>query len=90
MTKIRAALSGTHSLSEELIGKILDYKYGRDTIQPVQELFHEESAGLVLFQESAGFPVVSSGFLGLEDLIRPFTRSLESFKSYHDLGDLPI
>lgn len=90
MTKIRAALSGTHSLSEELIRKILDYKYGRDSITPVKELFHKESAELVLLQESANFPVVSSGFLGLEDLIRPFTRSLDSFKSYHDLGDLPI
>ncbi|MHA2233202.1 MAG: hypothetical protein ACXAB4_12020 [Candidatus Hodarchaeales archaeon] len=90
MTAIRGALSGTHPLSEELVKRILDFKYGRDTIEPVREFFQKELAELVSLQESAGFPIASSGSLGLEDLIRPFTRSLDCFQSYEELGDLPI
>lgn len=90
MTAIRGAISGTHPLSEELVRRILDFKYGRDTIEPVREFFQKELAELVSLQESAGFPIISSGSLGLEDLIRPFTRSLGCFQSYEELGDLPI
>ncbi|MFX0094527.1 MAG: hypothetical protein ACFFBD_22520, partial [Candidatus Hodarchaeota archaeon] len=73
-----------------LIRKILDYKYGRDTLEPVQDLFKHETDQLILLQESTHFSVVSSGFLGLEDLIRPFTRSLECFKSYTNIENLPV
>ncbi|MFW9994331.1 MAG: hypothetical protein ACFFD4_19970 [Candidatus Odinarchaeota archaeon] len=90
MSVIRGALSGTHPLSEELIGKILDYKYNRDTIEPVQQNFLKELNDLISIQQSAEFPVLSSGSLGIEDLIRPFTRCLKCLKSYHEIGDLPL
>ena len=84
-------MSGTHPLSEDLIRKILDFKYGRDLKNPVIELFQKDLDNLISLQKSLDFPVLSSGSLGIEDLIRPFTRSLDCLKqSYENIGDLPI
>lgn len=78
-------------MSEELIRKLLDFKYGRDLKNPVMDLFHEDVESLIALQKSLGFPLLSTGSLGIEDLIRPFTRSLDCFKqSYENIGDLPI
>ena len=90
MSIFRGSISGTHPLSDQLITKIMDHKYGRDTVEPVKELFQNEYKQVVELQKSLGFPNLTSGTLGLEDLIRPFTRSLEALKSYEQLGDLPI
>ncbi|OLS21700.1 MAG: 5-methyltetrahydropteroyltriglutamate--homocysteine methyltransferase [Candidatus Heimdallarchaeota archaeon LC_2] len=90
MTSIRGAVSGTHPFSELLIQSLLDYKYGRAEKSIVQEKFQIELNDLIRLQENLNFPTISTGSFGIEDLIRPFTRSLSSFKSYHDLGDLPI
>ncbi len=47
--------------------------------------------GIISLQEKLGFPMLSSGSLGIEDLIRPFTRSLDCLRqSYETIGDLPI
>ncbi len=91
LTVIRGALAGTHPLSEPLIQKILDFKYGRDLKNPVLGLFQQDLESLINLQQELGFPLISSGSLGIEDLIRPFTRSLECLnRSYQNLGDLPI
>ena len=90
MTELRSVISGTHPLSEEVIQKILDYKYGRDLKQSAQQKFEADLQALISLQEELGFSVFSSGSLGLEDIIRPFTRSLPALKSYENLGDLPI
>ncbi|MHA2097231.1 MAG: hypothetical protein ACW99A_00985 [Candidatus Kariarchaeaceae archaeon] len=90
MIVVRGALAGTHPFSESLIQSILDFKYGRDKKETVQEKFQKGLTELILLQENLGFPNLSVGSFGIEDLIRPFTRSLSSLKSYQDLGDLPI
>ncbi|MHA2172879.1 MAG: hypothetical protein ACXAB7_23705, partial [Candidatus Kariarchaeaceae archaeon] len=91
MTKIRGAISGTYPFGEELILSIMDFKYGRSGKDIVKELFHKELLELINLQEQLGvFPIVSTGSFGIEDLIRPFTRSLSALKSYDQLGDLPI
>ena len=90
MTSVRGAIAGTHPMGEELIQAILDFKYGRADKEPVKTIFQKELKDLIHLQEKLSFPVVSTGSFGIEDLIRPFTRSLESLKSYDELGDLPI
>jgi methionine synthase II (cobalamin-independent) len=90
MTKVRAALSGTYPFSEKLIQKIFDYKYGRDTIEPVKELFKQEVSDLISHQILNKYPIVSTGNLGIKDLIRPFTQELDCLHSYENIGDLPI
>lgn len=90
MTEIRGVISGTHPFSEQLIQQILDYKYGRADKSAVKNLFHKELTDLLSLQKENGFPITSNGSYGVEDLIRPFTRSLESVHSYKELGDLPI
>ena len=90
MTEIRGVLSGTHPFSEQLIQQIIDYKYGRANSSAVKNLFHKELTDLLLLQKEHDFPVTSNGSFGVEDLIRPFTRSLDSVHSYKELNDLPI
>ena len=90
MTEIRGVLSGTHPFSEQLIQQIIDYKYGRADRSAVKNLFHKELTDLLLLQKEYDFPVTSNGSFGVEDLIRPFTRSLDSVHSYKELDDLPI
>ncbi len=91
MPKIRGALSGFHPLGEELIQAILDFKYGRAGKDIVKGLFQKELTALIRLQEDLKeFPVLSTGSFGIEDLIRPFTRSLPALHSYEELGDLPI
>ncbi len=90
MTIVRGSLSGTYPYSEEIIRKIFDFKYGRDSIEPVKVLFEKELNELVARQNANGFPIVSTGNLGIEDLIRPFTQELDCLRSFKNLGDLPI
>ncbi|MHA2251754.1 MAG: hypothetical protein ACXAD7_15425 [Candidatus Kariarchaeaceae archaeon] len=91
MTNIRGSLAGTHPLGEELIQAILDFKYGRAEKDKVKKLFHNELVALIRLQEDLeAFPMISTGNFGIEDLIRPFVRSLRSLRSYDQLGDLPI
>jgi methionine synthase II (cobalamin-independent) len=87
---IRGAVSGTHPLSEELIHRLLDWKYGRNTKKPVEERLSQELNTFIDLQENIGFPIISTGSMGLEDLIRPFTRGLKCLKSYQNIGDIPI
>lgn len=90
MTEIRGVLSGTHPFSERLIQQILDYKYGRADKSAVKDLFHKELIDLISLQKDNNFSITSNGSYGVEDLIRPFTRTLDSVHSYKELGDLPI
>ncbi len=90
MVKVRGAISGNHPLSEQLIQAILDFKYGRNSKDRVKELFQKELSELIQLQEQLGFARVSTGALGIEDVLRPFTRTLGSLKSYEVIGDLPI
>jgi len=90
MSAVQGTVTGTHPLGEPLIQSILDYKYGRAGNQPVIEKFDLELSSFINLQEALGFTHLSSGNLGIEDLIRPFTRSLSALKSYEQLGDLPI
>jgi methionine synthase II (cobalamin-independent) len=89
MTQIYGAISGIHPFSDEAIRKILDYKYKRVDISIVHNLFQSEFKQLEKLQQSLGFPYRSSGLFGLEDLIRPFTRNLETFHQ-NEVADLPI
>ena len=90
MVDIRGALSGTHPFGEDLIQSVLDFKYGRADKEPVKQKFQKELQNLIDYQKNLQFPIVSVGSYGIEDLIRPFTKSLESLKSYQVIGDLPI
>ncbi|MFV2016586.1 MAG: hypothetical protein ACC656_14245, partial [Candidatus Heimdallarchaeota archaeon] len=90
VVSLRGTVSGTHPFSESLIQSLLDYKYGRANKNVVQEKFQKELNELINLQEKLNFATVSTGSFGIEDLIRPFTRSLSSLRSYEQLGDLPI
>ncbi|MHA1969793.1 MAG: hypothetical protein ACW964_18615, partial [Candidatus Hodarchaeales archaeon] len=90
MLSIKGVISGTHPLSEKLIHHLLDFKYGRNTRKPVEDQLAQDLNEFITLQESLGFPIVSTGSMGLEDLIRPFTRSLQCLKSYQNIGDIPI
>ncbi len=90
MMIVRGALSGTYPYSEEIILKIFDFKYGRDGIEPVKNLFEKELKELVARQIANSFPIISAGNLGIEDLIRPFTQELDCLHSFKNIGDLPI
>lgn len=91
MTNVRGSLVGSFPFSELLVQKVLDYKYGRSAVGPVQEQFNTELTDLITLQEESLFPVVTTGSFGVEDLLRPFTTTLETFtNSYQKIGDVPV
>jgi methionine synthase II (cobalamin-independent) len=91
VTRFSSILTGIHPLSESLIRKIFDFKYGR-TPSPdiVKKAFKDDIKDLtkILLQTSA--IAVSTGNLGWWDIFRPFSEELGGLITNKDTKNLPV
>ena len=91
MPQYSSILTGIHPLSESLIKKIFDFKYGR-TSSPthVKEAFENDIKDLIKLLIQI-FPIaVSIGNLGWWDLFRPFSENLKGLIHQENIGNLPV
>jgi methionine synthase II (cobalamin-independent) len=84
-------LTGIHSLSESLIKKIFDFKYGRASSPVhVKSAFEKDIKDLIVLL-SQNFPIaISTGNLGWWDLFRPFSEELQGLTHKGKIGNLPV
>ena len=91
MSQYSSILTGIHPLSESLIKKIFDFKYGRASSPiHVKEAFERDIRDLVTLLSQA-FPIaISTGNLGWWDLLRPFSEELHGLTHRGNIGNLPV
>ena len=91
MPQYSSILTGIHPLSEPLIKRIFDFKYGRaSSPDHVIEAFEKDIDNLTTLLLQT-FPVaVSIGNLGWWDLFRPFSEELQGLTHNGNIGNLPV
>ncbi|MFX0014103.1 MAG: hypothetical protein ACFFB2_06410 [Promethearchaeota archaeon] len=91
MSQYYSILTGIHPLSETLIKRIFDFKYGRaSSPEHVKIAFEKDIKDLITLLSDA-FPIaISIGNLGWWDLFRPFSEKLQGLSRGDGIGDLPV
>ncbi|MHA2408474.1 MAG: hypothetical protein ACXACA_08920 [Candidatus Ranarchaeia archaeon] len=91
MPQYSSILTGIHPLSEPLIKRIFDFKYGRvSSPSHVKEAFKKDIGDLVTLLLQA-FPIaISTGNLGWWDPLRPFSEELQGLTQKGNIGNLPV
>lgn len=91
MTQYSSILTGIHPLSESLIKRIFDFKYGRASSPTlVKEVFKKDIRDLIVLLLQT-FPIaISTGNLGWWDLLRPFSEELQGLTHKGNIGNLPV
>lgn len=91
MPQYYSILTGIHPLSESLIKKIFDFKYGRtSSAVHVKKAFKKDIKDLIKILIQV-FPItVSTGNLGWWDLFRPFSEKLQGLIHQENIGNLPV
>lgn len=77
---IQATTAGIHPRSEELVQATRDFDRGRTDAKHLAEARARDAKALVDVQAKAGFPHVSDGLLGFQDIFRPFAERLKGAK----------
>lgn len=77
---VQATLAGLHPRSEELVQATRDFDRGRADAKQLAEVRRRDAQALVQLQAKAGFPHVSDGLLGFQDIFRPFAERLAGCK----------
>ncbi|MFX0184856.1 MAG: hypothetical protein ACFE95_17370, partial [Candidatus Hodarchaeota archaeon] len=91
MTQYSSILTGIHPLSEHLIKRIFDLKYGRATSPDhVIKAFEEDITDLISILEQTSSEAVSIGNLGWWDIFRPFTVKFHRLVDHNTVGNLPV
>lgn len=91
MPKYSSILTGIHPLSESLIRRIHDFKYGRTSSSDhIIDSFQKDIDNLISLLLKT-FPIaVSTGNLGWFDLFRPFSEGLQGITHKDDITDFPV
>ncbi|UCG02593.1 MAG: hypothetical protein JSW11_01105 [Candidatus Heimdallarchaeota archaeon] len=91
MPQYSTILTGIHPLSESLIKKIFDFKYGRAASPThVRDAFEKDIKDLVTLLLQC-FPIaISTGNLGWWDLLRPFSEELQGLTHKGNIRNLPV
>ncbi len=91
MPQYSSILTGIHPLSESLIKKIFDFKYGRaSSPNHVKKAFEKDIKDLLALLSQV-FPIaISTGNLGWWDLFRPFSEELQGLTHKGNIGNLPV
>lgn len=91
MPQYNSILTGIHPLSESLIKKIFDFKYGRiASSDHIKQGFEEDIEGLVTLLSQTFAIASSTGNLGWWDLFRPFSEELQGLTHRGNIGNLPV
>ncbi|PWI49271.1 hypothetical protein CEE45_02705 [Candidatus Heimdallarchaeota archaeon B3_Heim] len=91
MTRFSSILTGIHPLSEPLIRKIFDFKYGR-TSSPdnVKKAFKDDIINLTKLLTQTSCLAISTGNLGWWDIFRPFSEELGGLSTDKSVKNLPV
>lgn len=91
MTQYSTILTGIHPLSEYLIKRIFDLKYGRATSPDhVIKAFKRDIIDLITILEQTSPEAISIGNLGWWDIFRPFTEEFQRLVTNNNVGNLPV
>ncbi|MHA2096366.1 MAG: hypothetical protein ACW98F_17225 [Candidatus Hodarchaeales archaeon] len=91
MARYSSILTGIHPLSESLINKIFDFKYGR-TSSPdyVKKAFQDDIRNLTKLLKQSAAIAISTGNLGWWDIFRPFSEGLGGLSTDKTSKNLPV
>jgi len=94
LTQYSTILTGIHPLSESLIKRIFDLKYGRaSSPDHVVQAFEHDISDLIDILLQTTPEAVSTGNLGWWDLFRPFAEKLQELTirdNKENVGNLPV
>lgn len=91
MSHYGSILTGIHPLSESLIKRIFDFKYGRaSSPEHVKQAFESDINDLTALLLQTFPTAISTGNLGWWDLFRPFSQELQGLIHKNNVRNLPV